>query len=85
MSGGIGVKLGVVELKVKYSRGSSCGCPGATKEAPVSRILRTGCSFVQPGQAQDLPLLRPSFANLTPIGQAQDLPLPWTDAPRPAL
>src|SRR5438552_15070958 len=74
LSSPIGVKLSVVELKVKYSRGSSRGCPGATKEAPVRRILRTGCSFVAPGQPRELPLLRPTVANLTPMGYPQEAP-----------
>src|SRR5439155_24400761 len=43
---------------------------------PVRRILRTGCSFVQPGQPLELPLLRPTVANLTPMGYPQEAPLP---------
>ena len=68
--GPIGVKLGVVELKVKYSRGSSSGCPGCTKEQPVRKTLVTGASFVALGQPLELPLLPSTFnstmPNLTP-------------------
>src|SRR5439155_21910342 len=69
-----GVKLGMVELKVEGSRGSSSGCPSATKEAPVTRVFRTGCSFVQPGQPLELPLLRPTVLHLTPGGRDESRP-----------
>src|SRR5438045_7639180 len=62
-------------------RGSSSGCPGATKEAPVPLVLRTGCSYVQPGQPLELPLLSRRSPPIKPLQRTPRPKKPSTLSP----